>query len=913
MRCSIGLLSTASILPSCIAIAFLSLAVVVVADKYGVEPKASAPTHIQVIDHEGNELTHLSVYRYTVIPDIRTVCSETDVTWSISPELPPGLTYSYGVIKGEVTSRFPATVYNITATNSAGSASTRFTIEITDCPYGEFLFPNVMPRGRLYLKQGGDIVYYKELEYGDHGVICIPRRETLFEFTCTSTNGNPCTLVIKDESGFTYKSLYTPMKATETGRLDLVPTEIPIPSTPVNPVYLVSGVESTIFLTASTIRGNFTFSPALPETLHFDVDRSWIEGTWEEAGLHVLTVTCANAVGEGSFVLKVGVDACDEGLRLVHLVRKASMTETFNLTTSKGEVLYDHKFSSDPVNLNFCLPDDDYSLHLYQSDAVTSCVPLYVYDSQELIGIYEFPLTQGEKHVSISLQDVVKEGSVIRYHRGKIEDERWRMNSYDDHAWKEGVVDEWGTFDSSTTEIYFRKSIAFPDRPYGVVLVKLFVEGGVNVYVNGVHVFEEEEVVEKVWKRLTLPASLFNQENNVIAVLLQKKKATSSMTTMTTMTTIMERKNEEEVKIYFDLVCQPLIENHLLRSNEGTATEEQEHPDPTHPASHAFTDEDYWKISSVPASLTFTFAMDRAVAVNEIQFFKNGVLGITVRVEGILNNRTAVVLATPAPYHFLGIGMRTISFANVRAFSAYRLVIESDTPGSLFIKSTRFYVHNILTCAKQTGIEAHPAGSVVYQDCPLGQVGIRQFRCVEEANRAFWVDDRSGCVARHPEKGVAYIETVFRLWNVTMDEWNDGVVNVHATLIDLLTRNLTIRADEIQYTSVRDTSFDNTLQIEFNLLFTLEEEEGLFIKHHMDRFVDELDSILKKKYQSSCPFIHIETLRGPNVYLPFHGKRYIRDVIYVSIILILLIVICIIGRRRHADKRLLENAYSSSI
>ncbi|MBV8271837.1 MAG: putative Ig domain-containing protein [Cupriavidus sp.] len=71
--------------------------------------------------------------------------------FSISPGLPPGLSLNTttGVISGTPTATLPQTMFTVTASNSAGSVSTQFTITVTTPDVGQWLATDALNQGRF--------------------------------------------------------------------------------------------------------------------------------------------------------------------------------------------------------------------------------------------------------------------------------------------------------------------------------------------------------------------------------------------------------------------------------------------------------------------------------------------------------------------------------------------------------------------------------------------------------------------------------------------------------------------------------------------------------------------------------------------------------------------------------------------
>ena len=852
----------------------------------------SPPSNIVVTDTDGKEITSLSIVRYTYIQRITLSCSESDVKWSIDPSLPFSLTLNRntGVINGQVVSLLPETTFNITATNSNGSVSILFPITVTSCPYGEFLYPKTTlgDQGLFKLKKGKEEVYTAYLSpTGIVNAICIPYDTYSYAFNCMAATYDACIVTVVNESGLIFKSLQVTKKVTQTGQFEMIPQSVPTPYTPENPVLVVSETTVSIFISTFTIHGNFTFTPSLPSTVTFNYDRSSLQGVFPESGSYQYTVKCSNSIGEGSFVLRVNVDLCDSPLLLTQLSRvQGQASESMNITNSKGEVVFEYQFSGNSMKVNLCLPQDEYMVHTYTTSKTGwyEYAGLVIHDaSHEIIGMYWMQDGEYEKHTRLILRYTVEEGSSIKYHHGFVS-EKWTEANYRDSSWSTGSVGNWGSFDS---DVYFRKLVELgEDVRFGVVLVNVFVEGTVELYVNTVLVWKAT-VLKAGWKRLSLQASLF-EATSIVAVKLTKS-------------------NPSQTTIMFDLQVQPLFANSLMRSEQGTATDDLVTLDPTHSASKAFDGDPttYWESSALPSSLTFTFAKSREIAVNEIRFYRMAnikEIPTFLQIEGVVDNTTSTVLATLSTLTFFkGNGFHSFYFTNLSPYPAYRIVFKASESTHIRMYEIRLYIRNSLTCKKQFRLSALQTGEVAYQSCPLGQVGVKQMRCIDQENRAVWIDDRSSCLRKYPSPGVAYVDTAFTLTNITMSEWGSPIQRDFATII---TTQLTVKNNETAYTFVRDLTDDVVCSMEFRVRFTLEEDIGDYVQRHMKYLIIDLDRMLKEKYKSTHPYIGITADSGPDLYEPIPWGTYIRNTVIGGILLVIIVVLYLRSKPKGKGRKL---------
>ena len=79
-----------------------------------------------------------------------------------------------------------------------------FTIESTDCPHGEFLYPatTISDQGMFKLLKGTEEVYSAYIsQTGNINAICLPSDTYTYSFTCQAAYAKACILLVTGESG----------------------------------------------------------------------------------------------------------------------------------------------------------------------------------------------------------------------------------------------------------------------------------------------------------------------------------------------------------------------------------------------------------------------------------------------------------------------------------------------------------------------------------------------------------------------------------------------------------------------------------------------------------------------------------------------------------------------------------------
>tara|TARA_B100001778_G_scaffold37974_1_gene27529 strand:- start:1704 stop:4598 length:2895 start_codon:yes stop_codon:yes gene_type:complete len=198
------------------------------------------------------------------------------VTWSISPQLSPGLSFneSTGLINGTPTEVRSLVVYTVSATNSGGTATTQINITVLDqvpmiayVPSDSVLLNNSSVLAMQPLSTGGAVTLYS--------ITPQPSAGLLFDTSTGVFSGVPTE--IKN------RTLYEITASNDVGSMTVtvnVTVEDLVYNLSLGPIYLLNNSEMSVFEVTSSITGSiYVISPDLPTGLFFGQDNGTIWGT----------------------------------------------------------------------------------------------------------------------------------------------------------------------------------------------------------------------------------------------------------------------------------------------------------------------------------------------------------------------------------------------------------------------------------------------------------------------------------------------------------------------------------------------------------------------------------------------------------------------------------------------------------
>ena len=274
---------------------------------------------------------------------------------------------TYGRIQGTPIQSIPKTEFTIMASNEAGNLTATFSLEILDCQYGDYLIPYVFgsEKGTLEIMQGDQVIVSTPVDNSKEHGICIPKDTFSYTFNCTSSVAKPyrCSFQIEDEHSNYYLSLYPLRYIPVSGSFETKATKKPT----INMHSLIaaySGQDIREYIEVVGIHANLTISPALPESISIDQQRSAIIGSIATSGLSTYTITAKNEIGEATHVVTFGIDTCPSNYELVVFRRlDGTAFDSIQFINPSGEMIFDNDFSYSNSTYNFCLTPGQYTFN----------------------------------------------------------------------------------------------------------------------------------------------------------------------------------------------------------------------------------------------------------------------------------------------------------------------------------------------------------------------------------------------------------------------------------------------------------------------------------------------------------------------------------------------------------------------
>ena len=761
------------------------------------------------------------------------------------------------------------------ASNKAGNLTATFFLEILDCQYGDYLLPYVFgsEKGKLDILQDGQIITSTFVDKSKEHGICIPKGTFSYSFNCTSSAVKPyrCSFQIEDEHFNYYLSLYALRYIPVSGTFETKATQKPtIHMRSLIAAY--SGQDIREYIEVVGIHANLTISPALPDSITIDQQRSAIIGTIATSGLSVYTITAANEIGEDSFVVTFGIDTCPSNYELVVFRRFGGTAfDSIQFINPSGEMLFDNDFSYGNPTYNFCLTPGQYTFNfaytLQGGTGWDETNPLQIYFDGVLVSnfLLESNITSETRHFNY-LYPIQKESS---FHTSFEHADRWTSSKFKESQWSEKKAGQWGTYPQGHTSMYLRRSFNIPSlKEYSIMHMNLLSSENLTVYLNERVLFTSGPL--PTLTQFSFSLEEFEKGNNIIAIEL-KQFNSSSIDPIT-----------------FDMNLLMITSECLLRSINGTATDNQPNPTSYYPVSDAFISDSkkYWQINSYPIYGRYTFAHNSKHIMNSVMISKPGIdTPVKFSIQAVNDDNSVVTLASIESRTFFSYGeYKYIHFDNTKAYSAYQILFEETMKNStMTVHDIHFMACYPNMCNKKWGIPKSTYTTTFYKSCPAFKIGTKQVRCRNVDNQATWVDDLSACIPRNPQKGISFVDWSVRLYNITMGSQKDII----QAMTSLIMKNLRVQEEEIGYVLIRDVSTIDISIVQIDIRFTFELEIGDYILKHVKAMIPRFNELVKKYFGSISSSVSGEILDKPTLHTPVNIALIVTIVVIVILGIIL--------------------------
>lgn len=512
--------------------------------------------------------------------------------------------------------------------------------------------------------------------------------------------------------------------------------------------------------------------------------------------------------------------------------RRYLVYEQWKVLNSANEVLFDQTQHPQTDKHNICWTPGSYLFvmsTMAEGGGWSSRTGLSVYDEWGVLSEFRLPNKQREASRHFNFELSIAEESEWLMKAGSVSG-KWTSGRFNDKKWLKGKDGSWGTFSSTTNKLYLRKKFNVKDLSkytYVHLDVKRSTACEVIVYVNEKKLIERSGESIDGYARSTFPVSNL-KSSTIIAVEIHRASDAP-----------------ETSAIVFDLRATLVSSSCIVQSLNGKASEPSG-SSVMHGPDDAFNlnPMDYWEPKSLPATLRYTFGNDASIVVNKaVIYLMKTDTPSSLRIEGVNKDNSTVELYSMKSETFLRNGEETMYFENSQAFSSYQFVFESSLKGKIFqVADVRFYSCTDQSCKKKGSYAASYPETTRYGKCPLMSVGMKQMHCEEDDEKVDWRDDRSSCLKRIPSQGVAYIDWSFVLGNLTESKWSF----TESQMISLLTENLKVSEEEIEFVLIRDVSDSTSILLNVLCRFTLECEIGDYISKHLHLLVPHFDKLVKK-------------------------------------------------------------------
>ena len=834
---------------------------------------SSPPAPITLLDSQGQPVNGISLTRYCA-PEEYTLSTETESgDWSFDPELPEEIYFSSvtRTLQGAMQRLFERKEYTVTLRNSEGETSLTFYIESTECKEEFLLVRSIADagEGNSTVTWNGKVLESIHFKYGaDSRYFCVPRGELTWSYNCTASPSK-CFGVIRSTQNTTFLSMHVDVGTTKTETTSMVAKEPPTLSADKTELMLMKQERFQVQMTVPGIHNNVEFSPALPSAVGFDQKRLILSGYFENDGFYAFTVTVSNAAGSSSVQLHFRANVCESGYD-VRFYREFGMLPSLQIL-SGDSVVVDYKGNDE--NVLFCLEAGEYYLAMRNdsSSAVWS-FPVYRVDSKDrVMEIFKKVTTEEVQKERFVVGDAVARGSPFKETVAAELEASWMTEKYKDKDWKESVAGQWGRFNDDSKKAYFRRQFSVSDPlRYSLFAMEVELEDSAIVYLNGAQLRRFDESSLRGVSSLMAPATLLKKKNQLAVVVIPQSAAPHD--------------------IVFDARLFLITTQCLTSAAEGDASDDQEQPDPSHPASLAFADSnDYWLSSKLPVNLSYRLREDAYLmpTVMTMKETETGILPTEFSVFGqVVEGKKTVVeeeIGNVKSATFLAKTSRDeLRLAPKRPYNAFRIqFLDSSNHTAVAASGITFKMCQDAMCKRAIGRKATVVGGRVSKRCPFGSYGEKYLVCGRDDVKPAWIKDESMCLKKHSPKGIAFIDTGFHF---------DGL---RAEKIDVVERvsqmeipeHLTVWNDQISIPYAVEKEGD-TVSVDSIVRFTVEEEIGRYVTKKMTSYADVYASYLRQRLGESIGVDNATVSSLPRLYLPIAWSSIVMSIVVFLVVIL---------------------------
>lgn len=837
------------------------------------------PGPITLRNPSGEVTTDVVLMKYIPTGDFLFESTTADGNWSLEPSLPMGVYMDKEArrISGTPSMDMTRKLYNLTLTNSAGSSSLLFFIEVTLCSEGFYVVREVgdMRGGHFSLKYDNTVLEDKDYSASiEDSYFCIANGNLEFTLSCTESSYDNCMGRVSSTNNNVFIHLIVKPGENQTAVISMTPTSAPSISVDSKDIIVPSKTNVNFILTVRGVYSTISFNPSLPDGLSFSSDRLSIKGSISQSGVYRSTILASNSIGTTEVPLTFYVDNCPEQQQPLKLSSSSSIEGGYLLSSLDGTVLTNRTIDTHPFYSLHCLPAGEYKLSMYGSlEKPIWENGLLSHDSNGVL-IESFQKTSSDslQEERFVIGDFVNEASQFAYIVADRMDANWVSKKFNEKNWKMGVSGQWGRFDSHNGA-YFRRQFTISNPlKYSQMLIEVTVVHATELFLNGVKIGSMKTKDKAVTSRLYLPSTYLVENVNQVA--LSVKGVTGA-------------------EIIFSMRFHLITSQCLLPTLSGIASSNEKNPISGHEVENAFSENySWWESRQVPVEMKYTLnddgnfmpssltmATDSSEDARPLSFDVFGV---------VLDPSTSAVksedlIGSVSCHSFLiGTTVERVELNPKQPYNSIRIVFnQSSGDQTLRVKGITFQTCQESKCKKKIGRKSVRVGSVVTENCSIGSYGINQYRCGRKDVEPVWIEDSSMCLAKFAPKAFAYVDTSF----VVNGMRKNSLSTIQRVVNSIVPNVLIVKSQEITFPLLVET-VDETVSLDVTMRFTIDRELGKYVektmKAYQSQFVDSMKEQLKNDVK-----ISVET----KLYLPFPWQ----NVIIVIIVIVLLVIAFMLG------------------
>ena len=736
------------------------------------------------------------------------------VTYSISPELPYGLSLNAGtgVISGTPYEPMTDITYTVTASNPGGVATTTFRLTVNPCKGNDgtqwtndiYIIRMMTGNGAIKIVNNGNVAQcsggnfdaegnaqmvncqFTNVYAGNDKMICIkPDANNKIEVTCNAESG--CYTQIYRPDGNRFPPHHTYFESQSAPYVDqqdfpsaLIPLTLVTLSVTETTVYTGMPMD-TVDITPNGCYKEITVEPSLGSGFEMDLFLPQINTEVNGFVKTVYTITAKGDAGEASATLTVHFKDCGEdgqsnGLKLVKSTTSYGSEESYELYNSAGElVLQRSGFSNYATYTNsLCLPSGDYTVTLRDTygDGWSSGAYLKVYDMEDTL-LQEFTISNpGNVYTGYFTLTAGSSASMVwKILLDGRSGSGWNNVDFDDSKWASTVVGqlEYGEWQQNTIYARYKFSLTNSIR-YPIVQFSLWYKDGVIVYLNGNEVYRRNmksgsvsasttanAMYEGYYTRIgSAPGYLLQDGDNVIAVEIHKHQSTSG-------------------NVQFRGAVNPLQGNCISRVDGGSITESSFFNQAYESSAQAWdrNPSTTWIENGIPAWTVYSYNFDRMEWVNKIALTSNSrtqdrdptswaLYGSTdgVTWEQLLRVEKHVMFESRLQ------AKEWMMMDHMNSYSQYKFEMYGTFSGNnrVAIADVDIQSCQLNYCVKDGVFPGVMSDETSVAPCPEGFIGEQYRHCsLQELNPTWGEIDDGECRSTNPPKGTVYIDVAYRI------------------------------------------------------------------------------------------------------------------------------------------------------